>query len=67
MPPVRRARWKKLARLLRTKQQLAWLCEMPPTRGYPHRLKGRHESPNFRKPFYLVEPHRHLGPTSRSQ
>ena len=23
-------------RLLRTKQQLAWLCEMPPTRGYPH-------------------------------
>ena len=21
-----------------------------------------HESPNFRKPFYLVEPHRHLGP-----
>ena len=41
-------------RLLRTKQQLAWLCEMPPTRGYPHRLKGRHESPNFRKPFYLL-------------
>ena len=40
--------WKKLARLLRTKQQLAWLCEMPPTRGYPHRLKGRHEFPNFR-------------------
>jgi hypothetical protein len=30
---------------------------------YPHRLKGRHESPNFRKPFCLVEPHRHLGPT----
>src|ERR1700730_6172121 len=23
-------------RLVRTKQQLAWLCEMPPTRGYPH-------------------------------
>jgi hypothetical protein len=22
--------------LLKTKQQLAWLCEMPPTRGYPH-------------------------------
>ena len=32
---VRRARWKK-ARPLRTKQQPAWLCEMPPTGGYPH-------------------------------
>src|SRR5437870_2914075 len=29
-------------------------------------LKGRHESPNFRT-FYLVEPHRHLCPTSKSQ
>jgi hypothetical protein len=37
---VRRARWKKLARLLRTKQQLARLCEMPPTRGYPHPRKA---------------------------
>jgi hypothetical protein len=48
----RRGRWEKLlaARLLRTKQQLAWLREMPPTRGYPHRWKGRHESPNFGKP-----------------
>jgi hypothetical protein len=35
-PRVGRARWEKLARLLSTKQQLARLCEMPPTRSYPH-------------------------------
>jgi hypothetical protein len=39
------------SRLLRTKQQLAGLCEMPPTHGYPHRLKGRHESPISESPF----------------
>ena len=50
-------------RLLRTKQQVAWLCEMPPTAAI-HTLKGRHKFPNFRKPFYLVELPRHLCPTS---
>jgi hypothetical protein len=47
-PRVRRARRKKLARLLRTKQQLAWLCEMPPTRGYPGARQCAHRGDAIR-------------------
>jgi hypothetical protein len=53
--------------LLRTKQQLRMVMRNAADPRLSTPLKGRHESPNFRKPFYLVEPHRHLGPSALGQ
>jgi hypothetical protein len=65
-PRVRRARWEKLsAGQNKTAARMVMRNAADPRLSTP--LKGRHESPHFRKPFYLVEPHRHLGPTSKSK
>jgi hypothetical protein len=65
-PRVRRARWEKLS-AAQNKTAARMVMRNAADRRLFTPLKDRHESPNFRKPFYLAEPHRHRGPTSRSQ